>query len=158
MSEYGIGTGLYDGGYYANGGLVADLDDPAIQTELCNEVTDGDVPAPAFSGQELLYVIYLPNGLHSTRNGTQSSGYHDSFLCNGARLYYAELDGYDAASTDLVAAHEVSEAATDSILGQGWNVPGKNEGEIADLCAPGNEVIDGRLVPTLWSQKSCGCK
>jgi hypothetical protein len=166
MSEYGIGHAGYTGGYFTNASLSSDISDADIQTELCNEVlgSTGGLPPPAFAGQQIIYIVYLPSGVRSTRNtASGSTGYHDSFNCTGTnmstRLYYAVLDGVDTVQTvDLVAAHEIEEATTDSILGQGWNVPNMSGGEIADLCAPQNEVIDGRLVPKIWSQQTCSCK
>lgn len=162
MAEYGIGHAGYAGRYFTNAGLSANLSDAAIQTELCNETlgSTGGLPPPANASQQVIYMVYLPNGVRSTRNvSSGSTGYHDSFFCNGTRLYYAVLDGVSTADTiDLVAAHEIEEATTDSILGQGWNVPNMSGGEIADLCAPQNEMIDGRLVPKIWSQQSCSCK
>jgi hypothetical protein len=159
MSEYGIGQGSYYGGFFAHSDLAANPTDQEIRDELTAEIfgPTGGLPSP---GAQTLYMVFLPQNVRSTRSvAAGSTGYHDSFIARSTRIYYAVLDGVsDAATVDLVAAHEVEEAATDAILGQGFNLPGAAEGEIADLCAPRNEVIAGHLVPTVWSQAICGCR
>jgi hypothetical protein len=159
MAEYGVGTATYYGGRFLPGALPSVVTDQQIRDELNSQFVSvlGSLPDPLFT--PYLYIVYLPDGVRADRNVPNHTGYHDSFNVNGLNVYYAVLDGVSTADTiDLVAAHEASEAATDAILGKGWNEVNNSNGEIADLCAPNNETIAGRLVPTVWSQQSCSCK
>lgn len=159
MSEYGVGPGSYWGSRFLPGALPSIVTDQQVRDFLTHQVTSvvGPLPSPLFA--PYLYLVYLPDGVRADRNVPNHTGYHDSFSLGGVNVYYAVLDGVSGADTiDLIAAHEASEGATDSVLGQGWNEPNNSDGEIADLCAPNNETIAGRLVPKIWSQQSCSCK
>jgi hypothetical protein len=80
-----------------------------------------------------LFVLILPDGVTSImdQDGSQSCqqfcGYHDAFDYNGTTIAYAVLpsalcDGCGGQIGDFTAvyAHELAEAATDKVPGQGW--------------------------------------
>jgi hypothetical protein len=79
-----------------------------------------------------LYMLILPDGVTSTMSdGSQSCsdycGYHDAFSYNGVSIAYAVMPsslctGCGGAIGDFTAvyAHELAEAVTDKVPGQGW--------------------------------------
>jgi hypothetical protein len=88
---------------------------------------DGTIQANANS----LFVLILPDGVGATLGTDQSCaafcGYHDALVWNGLEVAYAVLpsslcQGCGGAIGDFTAvyAHELAEAATDKVPGQGW--------------------------------------
>jgi hypothetical protein len=80
-----------------------------------------------------LFMLILPDGVTSVmdQDGSQSCsqycGYHDAFNHNGQTVAYAVLPsplcqgcGGQMGDFTAVYAHELAEAATDTIPGQGW--------------------------------------
>jgi hypothetical protein len=76
-------------------------------------------------------VLILPDGVTSTLDADQSCkafcGYHDAFTWNKLEVAYAVLPsslctGCGGMITDFTAvyAHELAEASTDKVPGQGW--------------------------------------
>ena len=125
---YGTGPGTYqgkvDGPALASGSTFSDNDaQAAVQTML----TQGTIQADANS----LFVLILPDGVTSTLQQDQSCqafcGYHDSFSWNGMDVAYAVLPsalcqgcGGEIGDFTAVYAHELAEASTDKVPGQGW--------------------------------------
>jgi hypothetical protein len=148
------------------GALIADS---AIQTALQGWIAnEPGFPKPNANS---LYFIYFPPGTTITL-GTDSScqtfgGYHDNI---GGKIFYAvepfcmagagglsQLDFFT-----LTSSHELCEAITDPIPGQGWYwfKDQKQQGEIGDICeaAPNAEERMGTfLVQREWSNHLKRC-
>jgi hypothetical protein len=158
LGWYGVGIGK-DGSFGGDNlfTLPTWVPESTIQSTLQSEMDNGFIPTPA---GDVIYVVYLPDGIHSQWNqGSTSTGHHASFTKDGTRYAYAVLDGVGTdAQIDGTATHEVAEAATDPDLGKGWNVPSMVGGEVADLCAPKFDTIAGfDSVAQVYSERTCSC-
>jgi hypothetical protein len=125
---YGTGSGTYAGsvsGPALNpGSTFSDSDaQNTVQQMLGNGSLQGD--------ENSLFVFILPDGVTSTMNGDQSCtaycGYHDAVAVNGVEIAYAVLPsslcsgcGGQIGDFTAVFAHELAEACTDKVPGQGW--------------------------------------
>ena len=136
---YGTGPGRYlgkiDGPALSAGSSFADSDAQATVQSLLDQ---GAITA----NENSLFVLILPDGVTASLGTDQSCqafcGYHDSFNWNGLDVAYAVLPsalcqgcGGEIGDFTAVYAHELAEAATDKIPGQGW-VAGDGE-ENGDL-------------------------
>ena len=125
---YGTGPGTYlgniDGRALAAGSNFSDTD---AQAALEGMLKQGALKANANS----LFVLILPEGVTSILGTDQSCqafcGYHDAFPWHGLDVAYAVLPstlckgcGGEMGDFTAVYAHEVAEAATDKVPGQGW--------------------------------------
>ena len=125
------------------GTVVQDSD---LQNLLTSSINAGALPAPTAS---MVYIMFLPAGV-TVQIGQDVScqtfcGYHSNFtLSTGAAVYYAVLPYPSCAgcmgslsspldSLTAITSHEISEAITDPIPGQGWYDDAN--GEIGDICA-----------------------
>jgi hypothetical protein len=140
---------------------IADADvQSLIQQEISN---DSAVPQPTPNS---LYFVYLPPGVSiSLDGGTSCSnfcGYHSDI--NGQVFYavmpYPECAGCTGALsvTDALtstSSHELCEAITDPIAGQGWY--DDQNGEIGDICAWKTRKLDAFTVQLEWSNKAGQC-
>jgi hypothetical protein len=128
---YGTGPGRYNGsvnGPTLNAGSI--FNDSDAQQVVQTLISNGTLVAEA----ESLFMLILPTGVISQfGNGDESCkaycGYHDAFSSNGLEIAYAVLpspagcDGCgngDVGDFTAVYAHELAEAATDKLPGQGW--------------------------------------
>ena len=142
------------------GSTVADSD---IQQLLNNGITSNTLPQP---GANTLYYVYLPSGVTVTQGGSSSCqsfcGYHDSI--NGQIFYavmpYPDCQGctgglatFDALTS--TSSHELCEAVTDPIPGQGWY--DQNNGEIGDICAWQTKQVGNYTVQLEWSNQANSC-
>lgn len=133
--NYGTGSGTYQGmvnGPALNSGDT--LSDSDAQAAVRSLLDQGTIQGNANS----LFVLILPDGVTSTMtDGSQSCqqycGYHDAFDYNGTSIAYAVLPsslcqgcGGQLGDFTAVYAHELAEAATDKVPGQGWVA---NDGE-----------------------------
>lgn len=126
---YGTGPGTYqgpvDGPALAAGTNFADGDaQAAVRALLDNNTIQGDANS--------LFVLILPDGVTSVMDdGSQSCaqycGYHEAFDYNGTSIAYAVLPsslcqpcGGQIGDFTAVYAHELAEAVTDKVPGQGW--------------------------------------
>lgn len=125
---YGTGPGKYlgsiEGPAQASGSVFSQQDAEATVKKL---LQGGSIEANANS----LFVLILPNHVKATL-GTDKScssfcGYHDSFNLNGLDVAYAVLPsslckgcGGEIGDFTAVYAHELAEACTDKVPGQGW--------------------------------------
>ena len=107
-----------------------------------------------------LFFVYLPPGTAVVQGGSRSCqafcGYHDVM---DSDLFYAvvpypgcqgctgTLSVFDALTS--VSSHELCEAVTDPVPGQGWY--DDVNGEIGDVCAWQTRVVDGYTVQREWS-------
>jgi hypothetical protein len=140
---------------------IADADIQAlIQQEISN---DSAVPQPTPNS---LYFVYLPPGVSiSLDGGTSCSnfcGYHSDI--NGQVFYavmpYPDCTGCNGAlsATDALtstSSHELCEAITDPIAGQGWY--DDQNGEIGDICAWQTKTLGAFTVQLEWSNKAGKC-
>ena len=127
----GTGPGDYlgpiDGTPLAAGSRLTDADAQAL---IANMIDAGTLVVT----QDCLFMLILPTGVVSildAKNKSCSSycGYHEAFDHNGAQVAYAVLPSPvgcagcgNGAVGDFTAVygHELAEAATDTVPGQGW--------------------------------------
>ncbi len=140
------------------------VSDHAIQHMLQQEIsTNSNFPQPT---QNTLYFVYLPPGVRVVQGGGASCqvfcGYHNDI--NG-QIFYAvmpyagcpgctgSLQAFNALTS--TSSHELSEAITDAIPGQGWY--DDNNGEIGDICAWQTKQIGNYTVQLEWSNQNNKC-
>ena len=140
------------------------VSDGAIQHMLRQEIAlNSAFPQP---GANVLYFVYLPPHVSVTSQGSRSCtsfcGYHSDV--NG-QIFYAvmpyagcagclgPLQALDALTS--TSSHELCEAITDAIPGQGWY--DDNNGEIGDICAWKTKKVSGYTVQLEWSNHSNAC-
>ncbi len=142
------------------GTTVADSD---IQQMLNNEIANNTLPQP---NANMLYFVFLPSGVTVTQGGSSSCqsfcGYHDNI--NG-QIFYAVMPYPDCqgclgslATSDALtstSSHELCEAVTDPIPGQGWY--DQNNGEIGDICAWQTKQVGNYTVQLEWSNQANSC-
>ncbi|HEV2489713.1 MAG TPA: hypothetical protein VGT03_07890 [Candidatus Acidoferrales bacterium] len=142
----------------------ASVDDSAIQQMLQQEISGGTLPA---TSANTLYFVFLPDGVQVVQGGSASCqvfcGYHESFSNN---VYYAVmpypgcsgcaggLAVFDALTS--TTSHELCEAITDPVPGQGWY--DDNNGEIGDICAWRTRNLGGYTIQLEWSNQAGACK
>jgi hypothetical protein len=139
------------------------VDDSSIQAFLQSQIAAKTIPAPAANA---LYFVYLPPGVIVTMGTSQSCqtfcGYHDQI--NGQIFYgvmpYPGCDGCLGSLADFDAltstsSHELCEAITDPIPGQGWYDDAN--GEIGDICAWRTKKLGAYQVQLEWSNKNGSC-
>lgn len=139
--------------------------DAAIQQMLQAQINNtASVPMP---DANTLYFIYLAPGTAVVQGGSRSCqafcGYHDTF---GSGIYYAVMpypncSGCLGGMTALDAltstsSHELCEAITDPLPGQGWY--DDTHGEIGDICAWQTKKLGNYTVQMEWSNKDGSCK
>jgi len=140
------------------------VDDSAIQQMLNNNIASNSAfPQPTAN---TLYFVYLPSGVTVTAGGSSSCssfcGYHDAI--NGQLFYavmpYPDCSGCSAnlATFDALTAtssHELCEAITDPVPGQGWY--DQTNGEIGDICAWQTKTVGNYTVQQEWSNSANSC-
>jgi hypothetical protein len=166
LTEYGIDPNHsgFKGSYVRETSLGASaqvLTEPQIQNLLSAEfdafgTNSLNVPYATLNPPQI-YVVYLPPNVQSQYDVTNGfSGHHLSFQWKGRNVWYGVIE-YQA-STDtanVIASHEISEAATDPDGGSGYRAD-SGESEIGDLCSARTQ-IGGYPVQTMWSQQRCRC-
>ena len=141
---------------------VGSITDSAIQKQIKAWIRGGIIPKP---NKNTLYFIYLEPGIVSIMGGSKSCqsycGYHNHI----AKTYYAVMPYPSCGGclgglsvTDALtgtSSHELCEAITDPIPGQGWydNV----NGEIGDICAWSFKMVAGYKVQLEWSNVQNKC-
>lgn len=142
---------------------TASAHDGAIQQLLQQQVEAGALPA---ANRNTLYFVFLPNGVRVVQGNSASCrafcGYHDSF---GTNVYYAVmpypgcsgcrggLSVFDALTS--TTSHELCEAITDPVPGQGWY--DDNHGEIGDICAWKTRRLGKYTIQLEWSNQAGSC-
>ncbi len=169
MAEYStqgktIGRGTYIGtATVPDTTLGTSVTDAAVQAMLDRQVARKAVPAPT---PESLYFVFLPAGVTAVAGGDSSCqtfcGYHDR---SASGLYYAVVPSPDCSgclaglkpleALTSVSSHELAEAITDPVPGQGWYDDAN--GEIGDICAWQNKQLGGYVVQRLWSNRADAC-
>jgi hypothetical protein len=139
------------------------VDDSAIQTFLQQQISAGTLPATTAN---TLYFVFLPPGVTVKQGGSASCkvfcGYHDAI---NSSIFYAVMPypgcagclGGAAAFDALTSttSHELCEAITDPVPGQGWY--DDNNGEIGDICAWQTRTLGGYTIQLEWSNSANRC-
>jgi hypothetical protein len=163
-----IGHGSRSGTVILGGDVPSTLDDSDVQNMIQQEISnDVAVPQPAPSS---LYFVFLPPGTTLTMNGGASCqnfcGYHRSFHLEGlGDVFYAVMPYPDCAgcaggiavldALTSTSSHELCEAITDPMPGQGWY--DDQNGEIGDICAWQTKTLGGYTVQLEWSTQHGQC-
>ena len=169
LGEYSTPQQTIGRGRYAGTARITDtapgasVMDSAVQQMLSGEVARKSIPAPT---PNTLYFTFLPPGVAVVAGNERSCqafcGYHDR---SAGGLYYAvvpypncagclgTLQPLDALTS--VCSHELGEAITDAVPGQGWYDDAN--GEIGDICAWQNKKLGVYEVQLLWSNRAKAC-
>jgi hypothetical protein len=144
--------------------LHASVSDTAIQHMLQHQLsTNQAFPHPT---PNTLYFVYLPPGVRVVQGGSASCtafcGYHNDI---SGQIFYAVMPypGCAGCTGGLAVAdaltstssHELCEAITEPIPGQGWY--DDVHGEIGDICAWKTKKIGPWTVQLEWSNKAKQC-
>ena len=159
-----IGRGSFEGtATLTDTAAGASVADAAIQQTLDQHVAGKSLPAPTPNS---LYFVFLPPGVTVVAGKDKSCqvfcGYHDR---TAGGLSYAVVPSPDCAgclgglaplqALTSVASHELAEAVTDPVPGQGWYDDAN--GEIGDMCAWENKALGQWTVQKLWSNRARAC-
>ncbi len=141
----------------------ASIEDSAIQDFVRGNLASGNFPA---SDANSLYFVFLPPGTQVTQQGAASCqdfcGYHDVTTegvfyavmpyagCTGCLGGLSAVDALTSTSS-----HELCEAITDPMPGQGWYDDAN--GEIGDICAWRTKKIGDFTVQLEWSNAAGAC-
>jgi hypothetical protein len=146
---------------------AATLADSDIQQMLTDQIAANSAfPQPDANA---LYFVYLPGGVVVQQGGSSSCqafcGYHDAFSAQSGQIYYGVIPYPDCSGCSVnlavldalteVSSHELSEAITDPVPGQGWY--DQNNGEIGDICAWQTKQVGNYLVQKEWSNNANAC-
>jgi hypothetical protein len=137
--------------------------DSDIQAFIQAQISAGAVPAPTANR---LYFVFLPSGvtvnLDTAGSCTDFCGYHDA---TADQTYYAVMPYPDcsgceggfalAAALTNTSSHELCEAITDPVPGQGWY--DDVNGEIGDICAWQTKQLGGYTLQLEWSNRQGRC-
>jgi hypothetical protein len=144
--------------------VPSSIHDSAIQQFLQQEIANNSaVPKP---GPNVLYFLFFPPGVKVIQGGSASCqafcGYHNDI---GSQTFYAVmpypncqgctggLSVFDALTS--TSSHELCEAITDPVPGQGWYDDAN--GEIGDICAWKTKKLGNYTVQLEWSNKANAC-
>jgi hypothetical protein len=139
------------------------LTDAAIRSFLQQQISSGKAPKVT---KNSLYFIFVPPGVRVVMGGSASCqafcGYHNAI---GRKTFYAVMPYPDCsgcagsfAAFDALtstSSHELCEAITDPIPGEGWYDDAN--GEIGDICAWETKTVGQYTVQLEWSNKSNRC-
>jgi hypothetical protein len=142
----------------------ASVTDQAIQQLLQKEISSNAAfPQPSAN---TLYFLFAPPGTTVVQGGSSSCqqfcGYHDAI---GSGIFYAVMPFPDCAgclggvaqidALTSTSSHELCEAITDPIPGQGWYDDAN--GEIGDICAWKSKKLGNFSVQLEWSNRANKC-
>ena len=139
------------------------VDDSAIQKMIQQQISAGKLPSAT---PDLLYFVFLPSGVTVTQGGSASCkafcGYHDAI---GKDVFYAVMPFPDCSGCSsglsnldaltVTASHELCEAITDPVPGDGWY--DNQNGEIGDICAWQTKKVGAYTVQKEWSNQAGRC-
>jgi hypothetical protein len=164
VSGFSVGHGALAGSLtMTSADPAGTVDDSSIQAFLQAQIAAKTIPMPS---PNTLYFVYLPPGVVVTLGSSQSCqtfcGYHDQI--NGQIFYgvmpypgcagcLGSLADFDALTS--TSSHELCEAITDPIPGQGWYDDAN--GEIGDICAWRTKQLGAYQVQLEWSNKNGSC-
>jgi len=142
---------------------ASSVQDSDIQNLVQQQINSGAVPNP---GPNSLYIVFVESGVTVEQGGSASCrsfcGYHDSF---GSQIYYGVLAYPDCSgctggqdiftALTVTSSHELCEAITDPVPGQGWY--DDNNGEIGDICVWKTKTVGSYTVQQEWSNQAGRC-
>jgi hypothetical protein len=148
---------------FLKGAPKKSVNDTAIRKMLQAQISAGTFPT---TNPNTLYFVFLPPGVQVNLGSSASCkvfcGYHDAI--NG-KIFYAVMPypgcagclGGRAAFDALTSttSHELCEAITDPIPGQGWYDDAN--GEIGDICAWKTRILGGFTIQLEWSNRANSC-
>ncbi len=165
VPKYTIGHGKRSGTTtITTPALGTSVTDSAIQKMLQQQIAANKAfPKPSANR---LYFIYIQPGVRVVMGGSSSCqafcGYHSNI---GSNIFYAVMPfpGCDGCTGGIAAfdaltstsSHELCEAITDPIPGEGWYDDAN--GEIGDICAWQTKSIGKYKVQLEWSNRSNRC-
>lgn len=159
-----IGRGTRAGSATVAGAPPASLADADVQRFIQSQASSGaSIPQP---GPHNLYFVFLPPGVTVGMDGGASCvnfcGYHNAIA---GRFFYAVMPFPDCGgcagglspidALTSTTSHELCEAITDPVPGQGWY--DDRNGEIGDICAWRTKRLGGYLVQLEWSNRAEDC-
>ncbi|HXM95698.1 MAG TPA: hypothetical protein VOA64_15840 [Candidatus Dormibacteraeota bacterium] len=164
VASYKISHGKRTGTAVITPAALTSVNDKTIQHELETEIASNNAfPQP--SGNTL-YFVFTPPGVKVVQGGASSCqafcGYHNDI---NEQVFYAVmpypncagctggLKPFDALTS--TSSHELCEAITDPIPGQGWY--DDSNGEIGDICAWKTRQMGKYTVQLEWSNNGNQC-
>jgi len=164
VGKYKISHGKRTGTTVIAPATASSVNDTTIQKELQSAIASNSAfPKP---GANTLYFVFMPEGVKVVQGGSASCqafcGYHNDI---NSQIFYAVmpypgcagctggLQPFDALTS--TSSHELCEAITDPIPGQGWY--DDSNGEIGDICAWKTKKIGQYTVQLEWSNKANQC-
>jgi hypothetical protein len=145
-----------------SGTLGSSVQDSDIQSMLQAQISAGTLPA---ADPNTLYFVYLPDGVAVSLGGATSCSQFCGYHSDTGSIYYAvvpfpscqgclsTLTAFEALTS--ISSHELAEAVTDPIPGQGWY--DDTNGEIGDICAWNNKQLGRYTVQLEWSNRQQSC-
>ena len=149
------------------GGSSGTVSDDQIQSALKDWLQQGRIPAVT---SNTLYFVFLPPGVTSTQGGGKSCGTGSNDYCGyhnqiDSKIFYAVEPYIDCSACTYangigdrltaVSSHELCEAITDPVPGQGWY--DDTYGEIGDICHTSITQLGGFTVQREWSNRGNAC-
>ncbi len=164
VQDFPIGHGARTGAIALTTPPPATVQDADIQQLIQEEIASD--PAVAEPTPNSLYFVFLPPQVTVDLDGSASCvnfcGYHNDI---DGKLFYAvmpypECGGCTGGLSILDAitstsSHELCEAITDPVPGQGWY--DDQNGEIGDICAWQTKQLGGYAVQLEWSNRQGRC-
>jgi len=167
-AEYGLHAGTHAQTYQIEQ-APASLTRAQIAAQIKQLITDGSVLPPAATGNQVLYMIYIPPGVARDAGLAGVRGYHDVLTLDampmlaGVQVPIAVVldDGRGLEVTTRTAAHQLIDAATDPYhlpmdgyyadppMTDPWSLI---RSEIADLCDGEAPILEaGFALPRVYS-------
>jgi hypothetical protein len=164
VHDFTIGHGKRSGANSLRNSPAADVADADIQRLIQAEIASDPAVAPPTPNS--LYYVFLPPGVTAGLDGASSCvnfcGYHGDI---GGELFYAVMPYPDCGgctsgmpvldALTVTSSHELCEAITDPIPGQGYY--DDMNGEIGDICAWQTKKLGDYTVQLEWSNKEGRC-
>jgi hypothetical protein len=170
LAEYSVhGRPIGHGRFIGTAAIITphlrhSVSDRTVQHMLHQELaTNAALPQPT---PNTVYFVCLPPGVAAIQGGGRSCqafcGYHNDIE---GQIFYAvmpfpgctgctgNLTPFDALTS--ISSHELCEAITDPIPGQGWY--DDVHGEIGDICAWQTKQFGGYTVQLEWSNRANAC-
>lgn len=169
LAEYSVPGKPIAHGSLAGTAVITDQEPDKLVTDgQIQSLVQAEIPKRTLpkANANSLYFIFLPPGVDVDLGGQQSCssfcGYHDSI---GGTIYYAVMPypGCSGCAAGLrvldaltsTSSHELCEAITDPVPGQGWY--DDTNGEIGDICAWQTKKLGPWTVQLEWSNKNRAC-
>lgn len=169
LKEYNTSAYQYGYGKYLGSAIVAHtyrgkkISDVQIQNEIKTCIARHKIPS---NTAQTLYFVFTPPNIKVTADKDASCtvfcGYHDAI---DQQIFYAVIP-YPSCngclgtlsvqqSLTVTSSHELCEAMTDPIPGNGWY--NQKKGESGDFCGFTFKTVNGYTVQQEWSNKLSDC-